>query len=203
MTVDPRNIPATQTTEKSPASASECRRHITALLTLAGKLDGSCATPEGVKTFLIDHPEMIAMATELLTSTDQDPTGRSFDQLFPQSAIDDYRDSENRPLPGAEPHVCGPTSTNMVEIDPDSVLCNPAARHDYVQRMLIPQATRRVTAALQEVITKDELQKLQPEHLTQLTKLSERLAQKQPFSGSPCFTGSMPEGAINPPYVTA
>lgn len=201
MTVhDPRDIPATQTAKESPVSPSECHRHITALLTLAGKLGD---TSEDLKAFLIDHPEMISMATELLTSTDQDPAGRNFNQLFPQSAIDDYRDSENHPLPGAESHVCGPSATHMVEIAYDNVLCNSAARHDYVQRMLIPQAAQRVGTVLQEDITKDELQKLPPEYLTQLAKLSERLAQEQPFNGSPCFADQMPEGAINPPYAMA
>lgn len=204
MTVrDPRDITATQAdaTQTTPVSLPECHRHITALLTLAGKLNGSCATPESLKTFLVDNPEIVVMATELLTSTDQKPVGRSFDQLFPQQGIDDYLDCNNHTLPGAEPRICQ-GMTHMAEIAYDSILCNSAARHDYVQRILIPQAAQRVATALREVITKDELQKLLPGHIAQLTKLAEQLPQAQPFNGSPCFTGPVPEGAINPPYAT-
>lgn len=205
MTVhDPRDIPVTQinTSKEGPVSLPECHRHITTLLALAGKLNGSCTTPESLKTFLVDNPNVVTMATELLTSTDPNPAGRNFFQLFPQQGIDDYLDFNNHTLPGAEPRVCGPSSTHMVEIAYDSALCNSAARRDYIQKMLIPQAAQRVATALHEVITKDELQKLLPGHLAQLSKLTERLSQRLSFNGSPCFPGSMPEGAIKPPYAT-
>lgn len=222
MTVhDPRNIPNTSTAPiiipthdpSSPVSAEECQRHITALMTLAGKHDDSCTTPESLQAFLLQNPDIVKMSIELLTSTADHPAGRGFDQLFPQAGIDAYLDADNHPLPGAEPHICG-VSAHMVEIPHDDVCCNSAARHDYVQKMLIPEAARRVTTALQEVMTPAELQKLLPGDIAQLGELSKRLTElqpniavpphnpNQPFNGSPCFAGSMPEGPINHPYAT-
>lgn len=223
MTVhDPRDIPVVATS--NPATDT---RNITTLMRLAGKTD--LQKIGDLQSALLDEIGLVRQATYLLTSTTDKPVSLSFDQLFPQAAIDAYRDAEGHPLPGADPKTCG-FQTHMVEIPYDDPICTPAARRDFVQHMLIPQARERITEVLRGVFPPDVYARLRPEHCALLSELSHRLADTKlshyactaptthiidtesaiasviqgasAFNGSPCFDGPMPEGAINPPYVT-
>lgn len=204
MTVhDPRDIPATPTTG-NPATDDA---NITALLRLAGKTD--LQGIDDLRAALMNEIDLVRKAIYLLTSTTDQPASLNFDQLFPQAAIDAYLDSENHPLPGADPKICG-LQTHMVEIPYDDPVCTPAARRDFLQHMLIPQARERVTEVLRGIFPPNIYAQLGPDHCALLSELSHRLAdtklshficQTPPFNGSPCFAGPMPKGAINPPYA--
>lgn len=176
----------TRVTENAPpaVSTAEGHRNITALLALAGKIEGCCETPDSLRIFLCQNPDIVTMSIELLTSADPRPVNRSFDQLIPQPAIDAYHDANHSPLPGAEPRICQ-GMTHMTEIPADDVLCNASARHDYVQHILLPAARSRVVEAMNDVFKPGEISQLRPEHRTALTKLTEVLTGK-PHPSSPC-----------------
>lgn len=197
-----RPDPTTTKTAENAApavSAAEGCRHITTLLTLAGKIDGCCETSDSLRVFLCQNPDIVTMSLELLTSAEPRPVNRSFDQLVPQSAIDAYRGTDNRPLPGAEPRICQGIA-HMTEIPADDVLCNASARHDYVQHILLPAARSRVVEAMNDVFKPDEIAQLRPEHLTALTKLAEALTGKS-HSGSPCGHDHAAYDPVPRPYA--
>lgn len=196
-------------------SAPEGRRHITTLLMLAGK--NGFKDPGTLQEFLFKNRDIAKLATELLTCTEQQPTGRSFDQLFPMESIEAYltQDGDNHPLPGAKPRVCQGI-TRMVEIpwnDPD---CNYSTRRAYLQSILIPAARAHVIEALQCLISPDELHDTTGGDIQELYALAKTLTatnpdQTSPHAGGffdflqhldafPCFHNPDP-GPVPPPYA--
>lgn len=218
-------IPATpvDTQTKTPnassnpvASAPEGHRHITTLLMLAGK--NGFTDPIALQNFLFKNRDVVTLATELFTSTDPEPVGRNFDQLFPREAIDDYRtqDEGNHPLPGAEPRLCG-IRTHMVEIPWNDVTCNLSARYDYLKHILLPAARIHVVEALECLTYPSELQVIPHDYVQELCALADALtknstiAAHQPtgvffeFIQDPslfsCFTGPAQPDPVPPPYA--
>lgn len=196
----PNPTTAKTTENAAPAvSAAEGRRHITTLLTLAGKIDGYCETSDSLRAFLCQNPDIVTMSLELLTSADPRPVNRSFDQLVPQAAIDAYRGTDNHPLPGAEPRICQGIA-HMTEIPADDVLCNASARHDYIQHILLPAARSRVVEAMNDVLKPGDIAQLRPEHLTALAKLAEALTGKS-HPSSPCGHDHAAYDPVPRPYA--
>ena len=201
MTVhDPRDIPAT---------TSAGHDNITALLRLSGKSD--LKTADDLRTALMGDVNLVRQAIYILTSTSDQPATLNFDQLFPQSAIDTFRDEDGHPLAGATPKLCG-VQTHLIEIAYDDPACTPDARRTFLQNLLIPQARDRIREMLGHVAPLKLYTQVSHDHSALFSELSHRLAdtklshyvcQTTPeYDGSPCFAGEMPEGAINPPYVT-
>lgn len=197
------NTPGTST--YNPAGS------ITTLLRLAGKSD--LKTIDELRTALMSDIDLVRQAIYILTSTSDQPAHFNFDQLFPQAAIDAYRDEDGNPLPGAISKG-DPLQTLLIEIpysDPD---CTPDAQCTFLQHLLIPQARDRIKEMLKHVAPLSLYTQVDHQHSALFSELSHRLANSKlshcvcqatpapEYNGSPCFPGEIPEGAINPPYVT-
>ncbi len=167
---------------QDPAPTQESHRHITILLTLAGK--NGYDNPANLQNFLLQNPDVTRLAAEILTSTNPAMIGRDFDQLFPMKSIEAYLDQESHPLPGAEPRICN-GATHMVEIPWNDATCNTSARHDYLQRILLPVAREHVVEALQYPITSDALAAATGSNIQEIFSLVEALSATTAFHGTP------------------
>lgn len=229
---DPRDIPATRTnnpentadvatTATHPETAAEIRvkpdpietgrANIDALLRLAGKTD--LDTIGKLQSALMNEIDLVRQAIYLLTSTSDQPAHLNFGQLISQPAIDAYRDTNGNPLPGAISKGDG-LQTHLIEIPYDDPACTPDARCIFLQHLLIPQARDRIKEMLAHIAPLSLYAKVGHDHSALFSELSHRLANSKlsryvcqapalEYNGSPCFVGEMPEGALNPPYVTA
>lgn len=170
------------------ASLPEGRRHLTTLLMLAGK--NGFADPAALQDFLFKNRDVVKLASELLTCASPTPAGRRFGQLFPLEAIDAYRmqDEGNNPLPGAKSRVCEATA-HTVEIPWNDVACNLAARHDYVEYILIPAARSHVVEALECAISPGELSVITGGDIQELCALVRALTANSAIPDPPAAGG--------------
>lgn len=142
------------------------------------------ATTDRIEPCLTQDARYNHAYTELLTCT-RKATGRSFSELFRDEAIEQYRNADGEPLPGATVRICARHQARWQAIAHDDPENNLSARCAYLAHILVPAAIDRVISGLNNIFVPSLDAKLAPSLQQSLKDLLKALSEMHALECSP------------------